>query len=66
MMGKKSCKKYILKIISNKTSNNQNNRDHILHVKKLKEDEIKKIYNFINYFKKIIKRSWTKPEGKTN
>jgi hypothetical protein len=52
MMGKKSCKKYILKVISNKTSNNQNNRDHILHVKKLKEDEIKKIYNFINYFKK--------------
>jgi len=35
-------------------------------VKKLKEDEIKKIYNFINYLNKIIKRSWTKPEGKTN
>jgi hypothetical protein len=40
-----------VKINSNKTNNNEKNRDQIQHVKTMKNDEIKNKINFINYFK---------------
>ena len=37
-------------MISNKKNSNKKNKDKILQMKKLKEDEIEKKSNFINYF----------------
>jgi hypothetical protein len=38
-------------IISNKININQNNRDQTKNKKSLKMMKLRKIYNFINYFK---------------
>jgi len=47
------------KIISNKKNNNQNNRDQIWQMKK-----IKRVWNLKKQI--VIKRTWTKFEEKTN